>query len=52
MLSHYLSTNIAKKTFQILQKSNIFIDLIKFNKLRENNFKLSIIFTNIIRLCS
>ena len=52
MLSHYLSTNIAKKILQILQKLNIFIDLIKFNKLRRNNFKLLIIFTNIIRFCS
>ncbi len=48
MFSHYLSTNIAKKILQILQKFNIFINLIKFNKLQENNFKLSIIFINII----
>jgi len=48
MLLHYFSANIAKKIFQILQKFNVFINLIKFNKLRENNFKLLIIFTNII----
>jgi len=52
MLSHYLSANTTKKILQILQKFNIFINLIKFNKFRENNFKLSTIFTNIIRLCS
>ncbi len=48
MLLHYFSANITKKIFQILQKLNIFIDLIKFNKFRENNFKLLTIFTNII----
>ncbi len=52
MLSHYLNTNATKKILQILQKFSIFIDLIKSNKLRENNFKLLTIFTNIIRLCS
>ncbi len=52
MLLHYLNANIAKKILQILQESNIFIDLIKFNKFRKNNFKLSTIFTNIIRFCS
>ncbi len=52
MLLHYFNINIAKKILQILQKFNIFINLIKFNKLRKNNFKLSIIFTNVIRLCS
>jgi len=51
MLSHYLSANIAKKILQILRKLSIFINLIKFNKLQENNFKLLIVFTNIIRLC-
>ncbi len=40
MFSHYLSANIAKKILQILRELNVFIDLIKFNKLRENNFKL------------
>ncbi len=48
MFSHYLSANVAKKIFQILQEFDIFIDLIKFNKLRENNSKLLTIFTNII----
>ncbi len=52
MFSHYLNANVAKKILQILRESNVFIDLIKFNKLRKNNFKLSIVFTNIIRLCS
>ncbi len=50
MFSHYLSANVAKKILQILRELNVFIDLIKFNKLRENNFKLLTIFTNIIRL--
>jgi len=50
MLLHYLSANVTKKIFQILRELNVFIDLIKFNKLRKNNFKLLIIFTNIIRL--
>ncbi len=52
MFSHYLNANIAKKILQILQEFDIFIDLIKSNKLRENNFELLIVFTNIIRLCS
>jgi len=51
MFLHYLSANIAKKILQILQEFSIFINLIKFNKLRRNNFKLLTIFTNIIRLC-
>jgi len=51
MFLYYFSANIAKKILQILQKFNVFINLIKFNKFRENNFKLSIVFTNVIRLC-
>ncbi len=48
MLLHYFSANITKKILQILQKSNRFINLIKFNKFQVNNFKLSTIFTNVI----
>jgi len=52
MLLHYFSVNATKKTLQILRELNVFIDLIKFNKFRKNNFKLLIVFTNIIRLYS
>ncbi len=50
MLLHYLSANVTKKILQILRKFSIFINLIKSNKFRENNFKLLTIFINIIRL--
>jgi len=33
MLSHYFDANTTKKIFQILKEFNIFIDLIKLNKL-------------------
>jgi len=52
MLLHYFNANTTKKTLQILKESSVFIDLIKLNKLRRNNSKLSTIFTNIIRLRS
>ncbi len=51
MLSHYFSANTTKETLQILKEFSVFIDLIKLNKFRKNNFKLSIVLTNIIRLC-